>query len=368
MPSDTELFLERHTLLANMPSHARAAETLADRHGLSVDSVRSRLSRAEKDPANLIKLARIQAVETESVPPSVERQENIVRLSNERFRFEKYNTQVTNRAKAVFVSDLHAPYTRWDGVEIAAAIISDTQPAFVSAMNDLNDYRGYKWADTRPTRGKLWSGDVAYTRRLEKTIYGIWNSAMNGSGSLVAVGANHDNWYLNDYLRAKTPEVAEERYADYMEWLYTECGVLQLTVGDEAEIELSDGLVWWHGQFTSTPVNNARNTLKQFMKDGRARSVVVGHTHRPIHIPGFAVGYDGVNFYNNGCLCGLEKVPYMKRQPQGWGLAVTVCEYDPNGRWEHCEVVNMVEENNRLVARYGGKTYSVALDKSTPQF
>jgi len=359
MPSDKQLFIERHTYHKNH-TDAQAADALAQEYNLSPDSLRGRLSRA-RNPSNWAALAKHQSTYTDDTDPSIARQNKVLKDSKEVFLDAQKN--LNTDAVGVFMSDVHAPYTRWDAWELALVIIEDIQPDFISAQNDFTDNKGFgRWDDDRPHGGKDWSADLAYMRNLETNMYKSLNT-ISPRSYLIGVGGNHDLWY-HRYLRKSATLVSESLIADYMEFLW-DCSVLQFTRGyTENYIELSPGLVWWHGQFASKlPTTNARNTLTQFMKGGQARSVIVGHTHRPAIIEGASVGFPGVTFINAPCMSRLENVPYMKRDPTGWALGIVVSHFQPNTTFTHHDLVEFKEEGVQLIAHYAGKRYSVHLDK-----
>ena len=183
---------------------------------------------------------------------------------------------------------------------------------------------------------------------------------------LLGVMGNHDAWFFTKY-REMMSGTSESSLADYMEWMLDEFGILQFSAGRENYIELSPALVWWHGQFVSKNSSaNAKNTLAQFTKDGISRSVVVGHTHRPALVNGVEVGYPGVTFVNSPCLSRVENVPYIKRDPQGWGLGITLCYFVPGTRLHRLELVVYREEGTNLVAYTNGRVYKTKIDKEVP--
>ena len=359
MPSDQDLFIKRHTMLKTL-SDAQAANALAMEHNLSNDSLRGRLSRANT-PKNWAAVARHKANNTDRVSPSITRQIKVLDDSAEVYQDIRAN--LGSEAVGVFLSDVHAPYTRWDAWELTLRLLDKIQPDFISGQNDFLDNKGFgRWEDDRPHGGKAWSMDQAYMRDMEASMYRSIQEVAPQS-HILAVAGNHDNWY-HRHLRKGAPQAAEALIADYMEFLW-DLSVLQFSRGfTENYIELSPGLIWWHGQFTSKlPTTNARNTLTQFMKKGQARSVIVGHTHRPATIEGHSVGLPGVTFINAPCLSRLENVPYMKRDPSGWALGIVVSHFQPETTVSHHDLLEFKEEGNCLICYYEGRRYAVRLDK-----
>ena len=365
MPTNQELFIERHVRLPFL-AQADAARCLAKEYGLSVDGVRGRLQKADTIK-NRVALAKYQANEVDHVPPSVQRQLSVIAKSEQLWALAKRTVAKKAEGMGVFLSDVHAPYTRWDAWELMLQLVEYLQPDYVSAYNDMMDNHAFAhWEDSRSPSGKVWTVDDVYRYHLETTLYKSI-SRVAPETTLVGVTGNHDNWYFA-YHRKGAPSSSERALADYMERLL-DLGVLQFTRGYKQEnmVDLSPGLKWWHGQYAAkSPVANARNTAIQFMHEGRAVSVTGGHTHRPFLTEGFAIGYPGINIYNSPCMCRLDKLPYMKRAPQGWGLGVTVNRFDPNGYDERGTIVNFREKGNSLVTDFEGKRFSVELDKSAP--
>lgn len=367
--TDKELYILRHTEYNHIKSDARAAEAIAHDLTLSVDSVRGRISRADT-PQNQIEVARLLATTIPTISPSIERQLNVISASKAKFdHLQRGLVAAGQEVVGIFSSDTHNPYMRWDAVNLQMQIISDLQPTYFSAMNDFNDNSGYgRWGDSRTVPNRLWSADLGNMRASEKAYYTMVRKNMAKGGQLLGVAGNHDNWWFS-FLREHSPSTAEEQIANYLEWLYEECGVLVFENGRENAVKLSPNLVWWHGQFVAkSPMTNAKSTLEQFVEDGVAATVVVGHTHRPVHIPGAVVGYPGVDFYNSPCMSRITQVPYLKRDPRAWGLGITICHYVPGTRQTRCELVVFKKEGAELVAYSGQKRYATALDERVSEF
>lgn len=361
--NDYQLLKLRNTQYASIVGDSEAARSLANEYGLSYDSVRGRLSRANT-PQNHAKLMKDLAENTPSIAPSVIRQIDITLEGHRRWKELKDN--IAGNQTAVFLSDLHLPYTRWDAYELAMTIIGDLHPTVVSGANDLRDNTGLgRWGDNRPVRGQVMSSDDANIRRNELIHYRELNRKC---GVVVNLLGNHDIWFYNN-LRTNSPQTAELQIADYMSAIANE-GVIQFSRGyEENYLELGHGLVWWHGQFTNkSNLALAKNNLEHFahvFNDGRMRSVVAGHTHRPMVVEGTAVGYPSVKFVNSGAL--TDYAPYMKRNPHAWGLGITVCQFYFTS-WEHeIDLLVFQEKGNKLVCRYNGTSYEVELNKEHKQ-
>lgn len=344
---------------------SQAAINLAAAYSLSVDSLRGRLSRANT-PTNWARVNKYVALTVEPISPSVARQKAVVANSVEIYEDTLARLPDDKWHLGVFVSDAHAPYTRWDAWNLTLQLIEKLQPAFVSGQNDFVDNAGFgRWDDTRTAAGRVWGSDVANLRALEVSMYNAITSAAPDT-TIVGVAGNHDLWYPQ-YLRKEWGQAAEQEIANYMELMQTNGVLLFNCLNHENAVQLSPGLVWWHGQFTSRlPTTNASNTLGQFMADGVAASVTVGHTHRPVHIPGVAVKLPGVDFWNSPCLSRIEQVPYLKRDPKGWKLGITLNYFKPRSRAVRGTIIIFEREGGELAAYYDGMRFATPLDIDTP--
>lgn len=357
--SDEELYVLRHTEYYNIKSDARASEAIAEDYNLSVSSVRGRLSRgAVLGKVALIKAA---ALDKSTDDPGIIRQNDVIGRSTEVLAEHR---KLFNRKKhaAFFISDLHLPYARWDAVRLTALIMQNSAVpvAYISGKNDMLDNEGYgRWDESKTRVTSRIKG--THLRQIEKSIYSLWRDVAP-SAVIVEVAGNHDNWW-NYAIRNRIPNEAEEIIADYMEMVERWGGILQFTRGNrENYFQVSPRLIWWHGQYTSkNHASNAENSLSQFMRDGQAVSVVVGHTHRPYHVPGSSVGYPGVEFFNSGCLSRLEAIPYIKRDPKGWGLGIV--RHIVDGSYTSGNLIKFEEYKGSLIANVEGTTYDVPVDK-----
>lgn len=357
MPSDKELYSQWKTQYRAL-TLSQAAETLASHFKLNPDSVRGRLSRYRDGNSDISRLKEL-ATKTSEIDPSIYEQDKILHTSAKRW------DKLTNSLRtAIFASDIHFPYARWDALELLFLIMQDLRVDLFTGGNDLNDNSAFgRWDDKRPNNGQRWSNDTQYMRDLEFSFY---RQVKEATGADIAqVQGNHDNWWYT-HLREVTPSNAESFILDYMQRL-DEVGVLQFSKGyTENELWLTDDLVFWHGQFAGNKaISNAANTMKQFTKNGKTPSVVVGHTHRPSTVDGYQVGYNGRTFINAPCLSRIENVPYIKRNPQGWGLGFVYAEFDYS--YHKLHRIDFLERDGYLVAEFKGKDYKVKVDKSQPK-
>lgn len=356
--TDLDIMKLRHTIFASLRSDADAAKAIAHRLNKSEDGIRGVLSRASHNPALMSKLMQFLATDEPDVAPSVQRQIDIIHRSKDIWaRWHENDNDMT----AVFLSDLHLPFVRFDAYELALTIINDIDADIVSGANDFRDNTGYgRWEDDRPVRGQIQSSDVANINAMELAHYRGLSSKLR---LVVQIAGNHDLWFYKN-LRENTPKTAEQQIADYMDSMMN-AGLIQFSRGyEENYLELGKGLIWWHGQFTAkNPAALAKQNIEQFLhekNDGILRSVVCGHTHRPMAVDGTGIGYPSVKFVNSGAL--TDYTPYMKRHPQGHGLGIVVCRFNFQ-EWEHeVDLVQFTPKGNSLRASYKGVNYTVELN------
>lgn len=361
--TDTELYIMRHLQYAHL-SDAEAAARIASDLNFQYDSVRGRLSRARHDTKARAALVKVLAQNAPNIPLSVKRQLDV--MAKSQAEFEMWSDTDADR-RGMFVSDLHAPYTRFDAYELTLQIMEWFKPHAVTALNDGLDNKGYgQHEDNDAVYQQLWRGDFANARKLQSTMHSDFQSLMTDNGKLLGLMGNHDRW-LFDFWRKNDPQTAEAKIADYMESLYVEDGVLQFSRGLlENTIHLSDGLVWVHGISSSkNAMSRARNALAYYFNDGRAKSVVQGHLHDAFQIQGSQVGYRGVTFTQNGMQRNADPEWLHKNMPD-WKLSVTLCEYNP-ARWEHdVHLITFEPKRDKLVAQFRGLEWTVNLDYSQP--
>jgi hypothetical protein len=361
--TDKDLYLSAYTTYGHL-SLAEACKMLAYDHNLSHDSVRGRVSRASKIPSNRVALTKALALEPPSLPPSVIEQNNLIKKSE--LEFDLWQQEDEDR-RAIFVSDLHAPFLRWDAYELFLTIAEWFKPHAMTAMNDALDNKGFgRHPDDDPTYKTLWRSDFKNTIALQSTIHRDMNYALHPDGKLLALMGNHDRW-LFTYLRKNNPQMAEMIIADYMNRMYHDDGVLQFSRGVyENSLFMSEGLVFVHGLTAGkNPMTNAKKCISYFMGNGKAKSVVQGHTHRAIEIDGLSVGYNGVKFVNSGHLRNNDP-EWMPRVATDWTMGIVLAHYNPT-KWEHeVDLVKFVEHKDKLIARYQGQEWIVNIDKTKP--
>lgn len=338
--------------------------------GHSVDSVRGRISRASladrvsltQELANRVHLAQELSEQQPLINAGRERQADIIRRADQ--VFTERQAQLQERGEmvtAIFVSDLHIPYTDWDAVMLTLQIIKDLQPAYISTYNDLFDFEGYgRWDDTRSPAASLWSDDIANGLAVAAELHEAYRRAAP-EALLLQVQGNHDNWMFNHVRTLSRNGFAEHNVA----WFMTEIerqGVLQFVNGDDKKenfIALSPGLRWVHG--ISASANDqavARATINALSgrdeHDGIFYNTVAGHTHRS-----HTTSYNGVTHWNSGALCS-HTPKYLKHNPR-WDSAIVINRYDPNSRLTFGDVVKYRRRGGHLIGRYDGVDYDVPL-------
>lgn len=363
MPSDKQLYIELHTDFHHLPS-ARGAQALADKHNLSFDSVRGRISRAHKDISIRTALRKHLAQNPPVLPPSVQLQQDIVQASwNE---FNTWNTIDEDRV-GIFASDLHEPFGRFDAYELLLRMSDTLKPNAFTVMNDFVDNKGYgKHDDNEAVYRQLWRGDFANSVKLQSGMHSDIRSTLAPNGKLLGLNGNHDNWWFT-FQRNNNPQSAEAVIANYMTYLSENDGVLLFSRGEtEPILHMSEGLVWTHGLSAASNVNTvAKKGFQRFMTEGRTKSWVQGHTHRPVQVDGKTLGYNGVVFTNSGHLRN-DDPEWLKHPQYNWGMAIVICEYNPTKWASKSHLVHFTEEADKLVARFKGYEWSVKIDKSQP--
>lgn len=353
---DSELFSLRHTAYGHINSDARAAEAIAADYGLSIDSVRGRLSRSAT-PRNRLKLAENVAKNPPVKSPSVKAQEAIFARSTRALSLARgVNAHTTVSIAALY--DLHYPYTRFDAVELSLQITQDIKPTYFVWGGDMNDNEGLsRWEDERNPYERLFSADYANQDTGEFNIVKAFTDATPGTLHWLLNG-NHDQWRYN-FWRKHDPQNAEHHIARHMANL-EKLGLHPMSSTRQELLRLHSRLGFWHGQFTSSNhQQNGKNTIGQFVEEGQAISLVVGHTHRPAHVTGSSIGYSGVDYWNAPCSSRIDKVPWLDRDPRGWELGMWAGTADDDG----VEGANIIfkKKGYALTASYNGHTYSTEL-------
>ena len=362
MPSDKQLYIELHTTYDYLPQPL-GCKALAEEYDLSYDSVRGRISRAGKDIKTRTALNKHLAHNPPKLPPSVQRQQEIVTDS-----WQEFNDWKTDEDRiGAFVSDLHAPFTRFDAYELTLMMLDDLKPDAITAFNDSMDNKGYgKHDDNDAVYRQLWQSDWKNARQLLSSMHSDLRSVLAYNGKLLGLTGNHCNW-IYSYHRNNTPQSAESWIADYMSSLYEDDKVLLFSRGEtEPILHMSEGLVWVHGLSAASNVTTvAKKGFQRFMKDGRTKSWVQGHTHRPVQVDGKTLGYNGVIFTNSGHLRN-DDPEWLKHPAHQWGMAVVINKYNPVKWASTSHLVHFTEEADMLVARYDGKEWAVPIDKDQP--
>ena len=295
---DKTVYILRHTSYARL-SRAGAVVRIAAGLGFRSEGVSGMLSRAENSPQRKSYDAEILDVlqsDTHLAPAKL-RQKEVLRLSDNDYA-DWQNSLPDHEVASVFISDGHIPGLQRAPFHLALEIIGDLNPVAVSGQNDAVDHKGFgRWDDGVPKTDA--EADLDALRLQEHAYYSAINRAAPNA-TVLGVPGNHDLWYMaftaRQMVRGGTTLVA-----DYMEFLYHQCNVIQFTdsADNEAEVVLSPGLIWWHGQFASVDAKaNANKTLAQFTADRIVPSVTVCHAHRPSYVPRYQVGKKGVNIYN----------------------------------------------------------------------
>lgn len=362
MPSDARLYIE-HVQNPDSTGYRQSARGLGLKYDLSPSSVAGRLSRAAKDPETRLAAARSLCLEIPESSPAITRQQAIVDAGIRAFQTRQWELIEGGVWRySIFASDMHIPYTRWDAVNLLTQIVAYTQPAYVTAYNDMYDMQGYgKWADERTYRARLWSQDLEIPMRAGKELLsGI--KAASPHTLLLGIMGNHDLW-LFDFLRKRMDGIGEKTIADWMDY-FANVGVLHFGRGDRQDVvQLAPNLVYTHGWYASKNTTAvAKNTLHQTRDVMRSRTtpdVVTGHTHRMWMIK------DGTaTHYSSGALSRLY-APWSRTQSV-WNLGIVVHKFRPDEPDSFGALVEFHEMQDKLIARFDGVTFDVPLDRSCP--
>lgn len=363
MPTDKELYLEWKLEYPHLTA-SEAAEMLSVNHTLNYDSLRGRLSRASRDKGIALALYEQQREVIQNIPPSVQTQKRII--NNSLREWQEFQSVDTTRT-ALFVSDAHMPYMRVDAFNLMLEVAYSVQPDVITALNDALDNKGFGLhGDSEAVYKQVWRGDFANALQMQTNYHNALRSTLREGGKLVGLMGNHDAW-IYKHWRSNSPQSAELNIAQYMHRLYQE-GVLVFSRGEQNVIHLSSGLAFVHGLSTAAlPTTLAKKGFAHFMQNGIVKSWVQGHTHRPMIVDGGSLGYKGVTFANSGHLRNNDP-EWMTHKAQKWGMGVVVCKYNPL-KWEHdITLVEFVERNNILQAKYEGRTFTVPLNDSRPEY
>lgn len=355
---DAELLLLRNTKYAHL-SPSAAYNAIAKDENLNIDSVRSRISRASKNADNLVMVMEEIALNPPTIPTSILRQEAVFAQARSEFQILR-GSRYFKDTTALFASDAHFPKTRFDAVNLTIQLAEYAQPTYFSAENDFSDNEGFsRWGDTRAPYERLFSQDLAHMKAGIKN-YLLALRAVAPEMTPVQVRGNHEGWLFNHH-RTHEPQSAEETIADYTEFMQ-DLGVLMFTSTRENHVELSEDLVWVHGiACAENPVGNGKRAMRQFMKNGRVRKVVQGHTHRIVQLNGAALGYPGGEFVNSGALCHSVDVQYMKHDPTTWDMAVVISRFNESEGWSENTLVPFVKRGSKLTAKYDGYTFETPI-------
>lgn len=349
MTSDLELYRQHHV-------DGLTYEDIAAKYELSVDSVRGRISRlnisqrtsvmqnlATKAPLENTFLAKQREIIARAEVDFQERQELLADVDEPGMPYT-----------AIFVSDLHLPYTDWKAVELALAIIADVKPEFVSGYNDLFDFTGYgRWLDTRPPAAQLWDDNIDNAIKTAAE----WHRTIKRFSPetlILQVLGNHDKW-LFQYLRTERNGYTEKNIWEFMGEMENQ-GVLQFTNAEtnaENVIKISPGLKWVHGASTAALLSTVgKNTIERMGEDGLFFNTVAGHTHRSGEVK-----HLGVKHWNAGKLC-IDDMSYLKH-PGRWDTGIVINEFYATSREVSGTIVDFKRRGSTLTAEYKGVKYTV---------
>ena len=328
---------------------------IAAKYELDPDSVRGRISRVSL--ADRMRLMEDIATKAPLENTFLAKQREIIARSEAEFESRQETLQIYDGEApytAVFVSDLHLPYTDWKAAQLALEIISDLQPDYVSGYNDLFDFTGYgRWLDTRPPAAQLWDDNIDNAIKTSAE----WHRSIkrfSPDSLILQVLGNHDKW-LFQYLRTERNGFTEKNVYDFMAAMEQQ-GVLQFTNAEtnaENVVTISPGLKWVHGASTAMLLSTVgKNTIERMGENGVYFNTVSGHTHRSGEIK-----HLGVKHWNAGKLC-IDNMSYLKH-PGNWDTGIVVNEFWATTREARGTVVDFKRRGSTLTAEYKGVKYTV---------
>lgn len=355
MPTDHELYIEH---IVTQESYI----TLAEKYGLSADSVRSRLSRASRVP--LIVAEAMAALGNKPLlnPPGREVQERIIKISQDTFNTHMRMDRIQGGTRTLmWIGDMHIPYQRKDALNLTYQILSDVKPNYVTGLNDLFDFRQYgRWDNVQTAAAQLWESDIwnalGMARLHHQTI-----RRLSPTTVILGLESNHTK-RIFDYLRRLAGGFDETNIGEYVTALFEQgCLVFTTDTGKENTIKLSYGLKLVHGISAAKADSTvAKETIEALRgRDGTDEEGIFYHTHAGHVHRDFTHNYLGVSHTNFGCLCHTNP-EYTSRETQ-WHLGVGLTEYDPGGRTVHPQIIRFREEGNKLTARLNGRKYETEL-------
>lgn len=330
--------------------------TLAIKYGYSITGARGMVSRARRNPQMVVE-AMIQRTQNPHHNKQVEAQQAIIAQS--RAIFDQH-LRANPSGKVVWLSDVHIPYTRYDALELAYKIISDVNPVGVTGFNDFFDFAEYgRWANVPTPSAMLWQSDISNALEIadmhHRTIKHVAPRAR-----IIGLNGNHDNWMLQ-YMRSNKTGFSERNITEFMTELHNQGVLIMSTDSKQEPVATLGALKLTHGISAAQRDSSVGVKTIETLREGRHLFYTAsGHVHRD-----FTVKHGGVAHFNFGCLC-VKTMPYVKHKPNRWQLGIGVLEYSPDEAWG--EAVNFHEEGNKLVARYGGHRYEVALRADDDKF
>lgn len=228
MPTDAQL-LYHHTV------ENREHIDIAKEYGLSVDSVRSRISRASRKVEAPPTSDYITRLDRYSIPllqnPQQDKQNAIIEQSkNTLSKHLKKHPSGT----IAWLGDIHFPYANHHALSIAYRIIEDVKPNIITALNDeLDSDEHSKWDNPTTPAAELWTSNIDNPINLVGEHHSILRSA-SPLAILLGVPSNHDK-RIFDYLRRYRTGFTEHNVTYFMQELYAQ-GVLQFSNRDRKSV------------------------------------------------------------------------------------------------------------------------------------
>jgi hypothetical protein len=343
--------------LAQQRQEGRSYDQIAQAHGLSKDSVRSRVSRYNRLQQQIIDLQeQVDHLKNQTIDLYEPSARDINDLDKWRM-FINSARQSPNMLKVQFWPDLHIPDTNWQVVEIAYQIAQEFQPDLHLFLGDEYDF------DTLSTH---WPR-AENRRRVDafKEVARDWHSIQDRLSQITPhakramIGGNHTRGRVEAYVNEKAPEVADTLIEVFIDLVRSNNRVMWL--GWEDEMWLSD-LHIEHG--TRTGENSAKNSLKDL---GWASPRVGAHVHSPSWYVNYTFSKNAdlmsvsrhiVESMTLPCMCMVHPHYASNKKKSRWVNGLGTGHINLNGNDVHLQkIICHQRTDGSMITVFGGRVY-----------
>lgn len=247
------------------------------------------------------------------------------------------------------VGDTHGSEIDPRAEAIVLKIIADEQPERIIHLGDAVDCYSLSSYDRDPQRKYTIQDDVDAAR---KHLYSLAKAAR--SAKLYLLEGNHEDRLRRTIWRlpGASAQLAQLRIVrESLTWPkllgLDEIGFTFVPSQGQSRFSILPGLVTKHGD--SVRPASAESAKAEWLK--YAHSGISGHTHRLGAF--YHRDRNGSHaWFENGCLCGFEKIEYM--QDPDWQQGFTIFRHTKDGRRWSAEQV-YIQDGKAL---HGGKIYT----------